>query len=211
MNIRVAIVEDNRELREGLAELMDSSGLATSAGAYASCDELFLGVERARPDVVLMDIGLPGMSGIEGVRLLAERYPGIRVLMLTVYDDEERVFESIKAGACGYLLKKTEPGRIVEAVRDLFAGGAPMTPRIARKVLEAFRHGHGPHADEFGLSERERQILNELVKGSSYKMIADTCYISIDTVRSHLRHIYEKLHVHSKSEAVARALKSRIL
>ena len=212
MPIRVAVVEDNAELREGLARLIDGGSSTYCVGVYGRCGELLAALPGIRPDVVVMDIGLPGMSGIEGVAAIKSVAPATEVLMVTVYEDEENIFQAIRAGASGYLLKKTLPGRLLDAIAEIHAGGAPMTASIARKVLAAFK-GHAPSSSspESALSLREKEILSALVNGQSYKMIADSCFISIDTVRSHIKSIYGKLRVHSKSEAVATALKNRLV
>lgn len=211
MSIKVAIIEDNKELREGLSQLVQGTPGYKCVGAFANCDHLLDNIEKVMPEVVLMDIGMPGISGIEGVKLVKSRFPEIEMLMLTVYEDEEKIFESICAGASGYLLKKTPPAKILEAIREIHAGGAPMTAKIARKVLHMFLQNAPLTSTEYQLSQREQEVLAGLVKGLSYKMIADQCHISVDTVRSHIKSIYEKLHVHSKSEAVVKALRSRLL
>ncbi len=210
MPVSVVIIEDNNELRESLAQLIQGTPGFKCAGAFPSCEQLFPCLVRIRPDVALMDIGLPGMSGIDGVRRLKELAPAVDVLMLTVYEDDKRIFESVCAGACGYLLKKTSPARILEAIRELNEGGAPMTEKVARRVLEMFRDRGPSGSPDIGLSDREYDVLSGLVKGMSYKMIAGSRSISVDTVRSHIKNIYEKLHVHSKSEAVAKALRNRL-
>lgn len=207
--IRVAIVEDNAGLRESLSEFFQRTPGFASAGAYASCEQFLRRLPHIAADVVLMDIGLPGMSGIEGVRELRSRSPETDVMMLTVYEDETRIFESLCAGASGYLLKKTSPSGILKAIRELRGGGAPMSASIARKVLEMFKHSPPPGPADWQLSDREKEVLQGLVRGWSYRMIAEHCFISIDTVRSHIKKVYEKLHVHSKTEAVAKALRSR--
>lgn len=211
MPIRVAIVEDNRELREGLVQLLRATPDCVVAGAFSSCDRLIEQLRPAPPHVVLMDIGLPGLSGIEGARLIKGAFPEIEVLMLTVYEDERRIFDALRAGASGYLLKKARPEQILDAIRDIHAGGAPMTATVARRVLQLFQEQAPAPADGTPLSPREDDILRGLVRGLSYKMIADQYNISIDTVRSHIKHIYEKLHVHSRSEAVAKALRNRLV
>ncbi len=210
MPVSVVIIEDNNELRESLAQLIQGTPGFKCAGAFPSCEQLFPGLDRIRPDVALMDIGLPGMSGIDGVRRLKELAPAVDVLMLTVYEDDKRIFESVCAGACGYLLKKTSPARILEAIRELHQGGAPMTEKVARRVLEMFRDRGPSGSPDIRLSDREYDVLSDLVRGMSYKMIADSRSISVDTVRSHIKNIYGKLHVHSKSEAVAKALRNRL-
>jgi DNA-binding NarL/FixJ family response regulator len=209
MTTRVAVVEDNAELRDSLFHLVSSGASLICVGTFERCEALLSQAAALRPDVVLMDIGLPGMSGIEGVRALKLMLPAVDVLMLTVYEDEESIFRAIQAGATGYILKKSVPRRLLEAIREIHSGGAPMTPAVARKVLAYLRPKAGAAAA--ALSPREGEILVSLVDGLSYKMIADRHFIAVDTVRSHLKSIYEKLHVHSKSEAVAAALKRRIL
>jgi DNA-binding NarL/FixJ family response regulator len=208
MKTTVAVIEDNAALRKSLAELLDSSPGLACVGTFERAEEFLSQARRLNPHVVLMDIGLPGMSGIAAVQKLRTEIPSALVLMLTVYEDDRRIFEAICAGASGYLLKRTPPDQIIEAIHALCRGGAPMTPKVARRVLELFRSGlaRTPAAE---LSEREQQVLTALVDGLSYKMIADQLCISIDTVRSHIKHIYEKLHIHSKAEAIALALKSR--
>lgn len=209
--ISVAVVEDNRDLREGLSQLIQGTDGYRCVGSYSTCAALLEGVDTIKPDVVLMDIGLPGMSGIEGVQKLKARRPSTEVLMLTVFEDERKIFDSICAGASGYLLKKTPPLRILEAIQEIHTGGAPMTAKIARKVLSAFQDASPGISPDYQLSEREREVLAGLVNGLSYKMIADQCAISIDTVRSHIRHIYEKLQVNSKAQAISLAIKKKLV
>src|SRR5262245_51586984 len=168
-------------------------------------------IPRQLPDVVLSDIGLPGMTGIEGVRLLKERHPDLLVLMLTVYDDDERIFDSLCAGACGYLLKKTPPARLLEAVREALQGGAPMSPQIAYKVVALFREVRPPKRVDYELTAHETKLLKLLAEGNNYKSAAAVLGISINTVCFHIKQVYQKLHVHSKSEAVAKALRQRLI
>jgi DNA-binding NarL/FixJ family response regulator len=163
------------------------------------------------PDIALIDIGLPGMSGIEGVRRLKERFPDLLVLMLTVYKDDDRIFRAICAGACGYLLKKTPPGRLVESLREAAEGGAPMSPEVARRVVELFRGFHPAQQVRCHLSPQERRLLELLCEGHHYKTAAAEMSISLHTVKFHMRNVYEKLHVHSKSEAVAKALRDGLI
>lgn len=205
--IQVAIVEDQAPLREGLALLIGGTEGMACSGHWGTMEDALRGIERAVPDVVLCDIGLPGMSGIEGVRRLSERHPGLRILMLTVFDDNEHVFEAICAGASGYLLKDLPPERLVGAIRELHEGGAPMSPQIARQVVTMFQKTAPPRDDQHRLTPRELELLQALAEGHSYKTAARALQLSIDTVRFHVRNIYEKLHVHSKSEAVILALK----
>ena len=212
MQIRVALFEDNNKLRESLKQLVDSAEDMTCTGAFADANKLIHNMRQADPDIVMMDINMPGTSGIEGVRIIKENFPGVYILMQTVFDDNDKIFAAICAGASGYMLKKTTPQKMIEAIRETYQGGAPMTPSVAVKVLEMFRIQTRVEKNEFiDLSEREREILGILVKGKSYKVIAAECFISIDTVSTHARHIYEKLHVHSKSEAVAKAIFQKLV
>lgn len=212
MQIRVALFEDNNKLRESLKQLVDSAEDMTCTGAFADANKLIHNMRQADPDIVMMDINMPGTSGIEGVRIIKENFPGVHILMQTVFDDNDKIFAAICAGASGYMLKKTTPQKMIEAIRETYQGGAPMTPSVAVKVLEMFRIQTRVEKNEFiDLSEREREILGILVKGKSYKVIAAECFISIDTVSTHVRHIYEKLHVHSKSEAVAKAIFQKLV
>ncbi len=212
MNIRVVIFEDNKSLRNGLYQLIEGSEGFVCAGAFEDCIDLFKNIEQTKPDVILMDIQMPGINGIDAVIMLREKYPDLKILMQTIFEDSEKIFQSILAGASGYILKNTSPSRILDFIKETYEGGAPFSPSVATKVLKmvagqsrAVRHHN------FNLSEREKEILSCLVKGMSYKLIASACFISIDTVRGHIRNIYEKLHVHSKGEAVATAIKSNIV
>lgn len=212
MNIKVAIFEDNNSLRTGLYQLVNGSNGFECVGAYPDCSHILEHIHVIRPDVLLMDIAMPGISGIEAVQIVKKNYPEIRILMQTIFEDTEKIFNSICAGASGYILKNTSPSRILEAIREIFEGGAPMSPSIASKVLKIVQDSSSPiQINNFHLSEREKEILACLVKGMSYKLIADNCFISIDTVRGHIRSIYEKLHVNSKSEAVVKAIKGKIV
>jgi DNA-binding NarL/FixJ family response regulator len=210
--IKVVIFEDNRSLREGLAAMISGTQGFECSGAFPNCSNLLKNIAQAKPDVVLMDIEMPGISGIEAVRLIKEEYPEIKILMETIFDDDEKIFSSICAGAEGYILKHTSPAGIMEAIKEIHEGGSPMTPSIANRVLKMVkdRPVHGDK-ESFDLSSRELEILACLVKGMSYKMIADTCFISIETVNVHIKNIYKKLQVHSKSEAVVKAIKGRIV
>jgi DNA-binding NarL/FixJ family response regulator len=210
--IRVIIFEDNNSLRKGLSQLVDGNNGYSCVGAFPDCSNLLKNIEDAKPDVVLMDIEMPGMSGIESVKILREKKPELKVLMQTIFEENEKIFQSICAGASGYILKNTSPSRILEAIKETYEGGAPMSPSIATKVLKMMQVQNGSSKNvSFNLTEREKEVLSCLVKGMSYKLIADACFISIDTVRGHIRNIYEKLHVHSKSEAVAKAIKGKIV
>ena len=212
MQIKVAIFEDNRSLRQGLFQLINGSEGFVCTGAYEDCLNLLQDIETAKPDVVLMDIQMPGINGIEAVKLLRERYPNLKILMQTIFEDNERIFQSILAGASGYILKNTSPTRILEFIKETFEGGGPMSPSVATKVLKMVTEiPVTSKTNSFNLSDREKEILSCLVNGMSYKLIAAACHISIDTVRGHIRNIYEKLHVHSKGEAIATALRSKIV
>ncbi|AMJ64310.1 response regulator [Hymenobacter sp. PAMC 26628] len=207
---RLILYEDNAGLRASLGQFLAGAPGLVLVGKFESCAQAGADVRRLRPDVVLMDIDMPGCSGIEGLRQVKAVAPATSVVMLTVFDDNDRVFEAICAGADGYLLKKTPPARLLEAIAEVRAGGAPLTPAVARQVLRLFpRPGAPAHPPRPApdLSARELEILGLLVEGYSYKMVADKCFISLDTVRSHIKKIYEKLHVRSATAAVSRALR----
>ena len=211
-NIKVVIFEDNSNLRRGLTTLINGSAGFECAGAFGNCDNLIKDISDTKPDVVLMDIEMPGMNGIEAVKILKPQFPEIKILMETIFEDDEKVFDSICSGAEGYILKNTPPSQILEAIREIHEGGAPMTPSIASKVLAMFKSGWSFSKDEsHNLTEREMEVLKYLVDGMSYKLIAEKCFVSIDTVSSHVKNIYKKLQVHSKSEAVAKAIKGKIV
>ncbi len=210
--IKVAIFEDNRSLREGLEALIGGTHGFECTGAFPNCNHLLKNVAAARPDVILMDIEMPGLSGIEAVSLVKDEFPSIKILMQTIFDDDDKIFGSICAGAEGYILKHTSPSELLEAIREIAEGGSPMTPSVANRVLKMVREKPEPgQTGLFNLTEREKEILHCLVKGMSYKMVADTCFISIETVNVHIKNIYKKLQVHSKSEAVAKALRGKIV
>ncbi len=211
--ISVVIVEDNHTIREGLAALINDTSGYKCIGAYMDCESFLKDLNKIEPDVVLMDIALPGMNGIEGVKAATERKPELNVLMLTIYEESEKVFDALCAGACGYLVKKTPPLRLLEAIKEVYEGGSPMSSRIARQVINAFKEGNPPKDgnEEFNLSEREKEVLTSLANGNNYREIADELFISVDTVRHHIRNIYKKLHVHSRSEAVAKAIRRKII
>jgi DNA-binding NarL/FixJ family response regulator len=201
MALKVAIVEDDPQLRTDFLELVEGAGDLTCVGAYPSAEEALLGLPATAPDAVLMDINLPGLTGIECTRRLKALAPGVHVVMLTTFDDSERVFESLKAGATGYVLKRAQRDEILGAIRDVCQGGAPMSGAIARKVVQFFRHNQ-PAPEVQTLTDRERAVLNALSEGQQYKEIADTLAISINTVRQYIKSIYEKLHVNTRGEAV---------
>lgn len=209
--LKVAIVEDQRELREGLALLINNTANYGCTGSYGSMEEALVKIEHNLPHLVLSDIGLPGMSGIEGIRILKERHPQLVVLMLSVYEDDERIFDALCAGASGYLLKKTQPARLIESLREAMQGGAPMSPEVARRVIGLFREVRPPKRADYELTPHETRLLKLLVEGHNYKTAAVELNVSVNTISFHMRHIYEKLQVHSKSEAVAKALRNRII
>ncbi len=210
-SITVAIVEDHTDLRNGLKLILNTSPGFNVAGSYDRCEALLEELEDITPQVILMDIGLPGMSGIEGVRQIKSILPETHILMLTIYEDDAQVFQAVCAGADGYLLKKSSPIDILQAIEQVAEGGVPMTPSIAQKVMKMFRN-FAPKPEQCeGLTPREYEVLKALVDGLDYKQISQRYFISLDTVRNHIRHIYEKLHVHSKSEAVAKALQQHLV
>ncbi len=209
--IKVAIIEDRREIRNGLATLINGTDGYRCTGAFRSMEEALDKIGHELPKVALVDIGLPGMSGIEGIRLLKERYPSLLLLMLTVYDDDERIFGALCAGACGYLLKKTPPARLLESLREAVDGGAPMSPEVAHRVITLFREIRPPQHADYHLSPHETRLLKLLVEGHNYKTAAVELGVSVNTISFHMRHIYDKLQVHSKSEAVAKALRNRLI
>ncbi len=212
--IEVVIVEDNPIIREGLEALINGTEGYCCLAAFYDCETLLEKLSTVAPDIVLMDIVLPGMNGIEGVRHVKAKYPDVEVLMLTVYEDSDRIFEALCAGASGYLSKKTPPARLLEALREVYEGGSPMSSQIARKVVHLFRQKtmrKSVQNSDISLTGREREILQGLAEGNTYQAIALNLHISIDTVRFHIRNIYRKLHAHSESEAVAKALKSGFL
>jgi len=210
--IKVAIFEDNRSLREGLAAMIGGTTGFHCVGAFPNCNNLLKNISQANPDVVLMDIEMPGINGIEAVGMIKEEYPDMKVLMETIFDDDEKIFNSICAGAEGYILKHTSPAEIMEAIKEIHEGGSPMTPSIANRVLKMVKlRPETGSKESFDLTDREKEILMCLVKGMSYKMVADACFISIETVNVHIKNIYRKLQVHSKSEAVAKAIKGKIV
>jgi DNA-binding NarL/FixJ family response regulator len=209
--IRVAIIEDERDIRECLCLLVNGTDGYTCTGSYRTMEEALEKIPGQMPDVVLSDIGLPGMSGIEGVRILRKRHPALLLLMLTIHDDDERIFDAICAGACGYLLKKTPPARLLDSLREAVAGGAPMSPEVARRVIALFREVRPPDRADYHLTPHETRLLKLFVEGHNYKTAAAELRVSVNTVNFHVRSIYDKLQVHSRSEAVAKALRNRLV
>lgn len=211
--IDVALVEDDATLAGGLRLLIDGAPGFRCANVYGSVEQALVEMHKAQrgPDVLLLDIHLPGMLGSEGVRLVREQFPACEVVMLTVYTQEDRVFESICNGACGYLLKKTPPPQLLQAITEAAEGGAPMSPEIARKVVKLFRTVQPPARVDHHLTAQETALLRWLSEGHSYESAAANMNVSVNTVRNYVRSVYEKLHVHSKSEAVSKAIKGGIL
>jgi DNA-binding NarL/FixJ family response regulator len=211
--INVAIVEDNDTIREGLAALINGTAGYKNVGSFRDCETFLANLNTLDINVVLMDIALPGMNGIEGVKNAIKIKSDIDILMLTIYEDSERVFDALCAGACGYLVKKTPPSKLLDAIKEVYEGGSPMSSQIARQVITAFKETKGPKDEdkEFNLSAREKEVLNLLASGNNYQQIADQLFISVDTVRHHIKNIYKKLHVHSQSEAVAKAIRKKII
>ncbi len=209
--IKVAVFDDNKPRRELLQLLLDNSDGLSCTGAYEDCRNIVKNISTNVPDVILMDIDMPHVNGIEGLKEVRGQFPKVKVLMQTIFEDDEKIFNAIVAGADGYILKKTPPAKLLEAITDVMEGGAPMTPTVARQVLLLFNNKHQSiEKKDFNLTAREQEILGYLVQGLSYKMIADKCYISYPTVNSHISHIYEKLHVSSGTEAVAKAIENNI-
>jgi DNA-binding NarL/FixJ family response regulator len=209
--IKVSIVEDRREIREALTMLINGTDGFRCVGSYRSMEEALDRINGAIPDVVLSDIGLPGMDGIEGIRILKERYASLTVLMLSVYEDDERIFDALCAGACGYLLKRTSPARLIECLKEAVQGGAPMSPEVARRVVSLFREIRPPERADYQLTPHEMRLLKLLVQGHNYKTAAAELGVSFHTIHFHMRNVYDKLQVHSKSEAVSKALRDRII
>ena len=208
--IRVIIFDDNDLLRDSVSMLLQDSGDFTLAGSYSNCFNVIENIQETKPDVVIMDIDMPGINGIEGVKLIRKNFPTVQILMLTVFDDDEKVFAAIKAGANGYILKNAEPKNLLHAISEVYSGGAPMTPGIARKVLHQLQAILPEKQKDYHLSMREKEVLGLLVDGLSYKMIAGKLNITYDTVRAHMKKIYEKLHVASMTEAVAKAINQNL-
>jgi DNA-binding NarL/FixJ family response regulator len=200
--IRVALVEDDPQVREGLAALIGAAQGFECVAACASAEEALTQLQPLTPDVVLMDIHLPGMSGIECIRLLKKQQPRVQISMLTVFEDHDRIFQSLTAGASGYLLKQTPPDKLLEAIAELHRGGSPMSSQIARRVVEVFQRPAQTDQAGNNLTPREQEIVQLLAKGFLYKEIAGQLSLSVETVRTHLHRIYDKLHVHTRTEAV---------
>jgi DNA-binding NarL/FixJ family response regulator len=209
--IKVALIEDRREIRDALAAIIEGTEGFRCTGAFRTMEQALSEIGRDLPDVVLSDIGLPGMSGIEGVAILKERYPAMLLLILSVYEDDERIFDALCAGACGYLLKRTSPARLLESLKEAVEGGSPMSPEVARRVVALFRDFRPPEKADYHLTPHETRLLKFLVEGHTYKTAAAELGVTVNTISFHMKHVYEKLQVHSKSEAVAKALLNRLI
>lgn len=210
--INVAIIEDRREIRDGLSMLINGTEGYACTGKFSSMEEGLRSLGASLPDVVLCDIGFPGgMNGIEGIKSLKEKFPDLLVIMLSIYDDDERIFDALCAGACGYLLKKTPPIRLLESLKEAVAGGSPMSPEVARRVITLFREIRPPERADYDLTPHETRLLKMLVEGHNYKTAAAEIGVSVHAVSFHMRRIYEKLQVHTKTEAVSVALRDRLI
>lgn len=209
--IKVAIIEDDRLIRDGLASLINSTEGYACTNLFRSMEDALARPWHEIPSVALIDLGLPGMSGIEGMAILREKYPAVALLVLTVYEDDERIFQALCAGACGYLLKKTPPTKLLESLAEVMEGGVPMSPEVARRVLKQFREIRPPQPIHTHLTPHELRLLKLLVEGHNYQSAAAELGVSFSTINFHMQNIYGKLQVHSKSEAVAKALRHRLV
>lgn len=209
MEIRVAIFEDNKLVRDALQTIINGTAGYSCCGAFADCNNVLLNIRQSNPDVVLMDIEMPGMNGIKATERIKEQFPEIKILIQTVFNDSDKIFHALCAGATGYILKNDSPAKQLEAVQEVYNGGAPMSPSVAKNVLQFFSRKNillvAPENEDYGLSEREKQILQLMVEGYNYRTIAEKNFISYETVRTHVRKIYKKLHVASRSEAILKA------
>ena len=209
--IKVSIIEDRREIRESLAMLIGGTAGFDCIATYRSMEDALARIGSQLPDVVLSDIGLPGMSGIDGIRILKEKYPNLLLIMLSIYDDDERIFDALCAGACGYLLKRTPPTKLLENIKEAVTGGAPMSPEVASRVITLFREFRPPEKVDYDLTGHETRILKLLVDGYNFTTAAKKLGVSYNTVKFHMTKIYDKLQVHSKTDAVSKALQNRLL
>lgn len=209
MPIKLVVYEDNSRLRESLLLLLGNDPAYKITGAFSNCNNVLDDMETASPDLVIMDIDMPGINGIEGVKKIKEKYPDTRIVMHTVFEDDNRIFDSICAGADGYLLKNTSPSKLLDSLQEVMYGAVPMSPFVAQRVFQHFRQKEV--APDYKLTLREKEILQLLVKGNSYKMIAADLHISVDTVKKHLQNTYHKLHVSCGTEAVAKAIRQKIV
>ncbi len=211
MPISVAIVEDNPDIRMGTSYILRSSRSCMVSGEYETAEDFFDACQESIPDVALVDIGLPGMSGIQAIERLKREHPRVEIIVQSIFQDDDNVFQALCAGASGYIAKPVLPQQLLEAVEDAFSGGTPMSPRIARKVLEVFKQYAPPPRTDYHLTPRESEVLQHLVQGDDCRTIADALFLSLFTVRAHIRNVYDKLHVHTKSQAVVKALKEKVV
>lgn len=209
--IKTAVVEDMKDIREGLTTLINFTEGFRCTGSYRSMEEALTRLEADVPDVLLSDIGLPGMSGIEGIRIIKERFPQMQIIMLTVYDDDDRIFDALCAGASGYLLKRTPPAKLLENIREAMSGGAPVSPEVASRVIRFFREFHTSEREDYELTPHETRLLKLLTEGYNYQTAAEKLGVSYNTIKFHVRNIFDKLQVHSKSEAVVKAMRDRLV
>jgi len=209
--IKTAVVEDMRDIRDGLTTLINFTDGFRCTGSYPSMEDALARLPGNIPDVLLSDIGLPGMNGIDGIRILKERYPQMQILMLTVYDDDDRIFDALCAGASGYLLKRTPPAKLLENIREAMSGGSPVSPEVATRVIKFFREFHNPDREDYALTPHETRLLKLLTEGYNYQTAADKLGVSYNTIKFHVRNIFDKLQVHSKSEAVVKAMRDRLV
>jgi len=209
--IKTAVVEDLKDIRDGLTTLINFTDGFRCTGSYRSMEEALARLGDEIPDVLLSDIGLPGMSGIEGIRIIKERYPEMQILMLTVYDDDDRIFDALCAGASGYLLKRTPPAKLLDNIREAMSGGAPVSPEVATRVIKFFREFHSSEREDYELTPHETRLLKLLTEGYNYQTAAEKLGVSYNTIKLHVRNIFDKLQVHSKSEAVVKAMRDRLV
>lgn len=208
---RITVIEDQKNLRDGIVSLINTTEGFRVAGSFETMEEALRNIEKDFPNIVLIDIGLPGMSGIDGIKILKGRYPQLLFLVLTIHEDDERIFEALCAGATGYLLKNISNDRLIQSLRDAAEGGAPMSPEVARRVINLFQKFQPPKKADYDLTPHEHRILKMLVEGHNYKTAAKELNVSVNTVSFHVKKIYDKLQVHSKSEAVSKALRDGIV
>ena len=209
--IKTAVIEDMKDIRDGLTTLINFTEGFRCTGSYRSMEEALARIDSDVPDVLLSDIGLPGMSGIQGIRIIKDRYPEMQVLMLTVYDDDDRIFDALCAGASGYLLKRTPPAKLLDNIREAMSGGAPVCPEVASRVIKFFREFHSSEREDYDLTPHETRLLRLLTEGYNYQTAAEKLGVTYNTVKFHVRHIFDKLQVHSKSEAVVKAMRDRLV
>lgn len=210
MDIAIAVFDDNKDRRDSLQMLINTREGMVCTGVFEDCNNVLDNINASAPDVILMDIDMPGVNGIEAVKIIRSQFPKVHIIMQTVFEDDDKIFSAILAGADGYILKKTAPTKLIEGIKEVVEGGAPMTASVAKQVLKLFQN-QPPKPDAYNLTDREKEILALLVKGMSYKMIAAQCGVTYFTVNMHIKKIYEKLHVHSATEAVSKAIQNKIV